>query len=279
MTPATGLDPGRTKLIYERDATRYLRSLPLEHFMEATAQATQRKITVESFDLIQLARPDVQCFSELLIQYPLPGRDPDEPVRVVPDNMVVVHPEPIKAERSFMLPLQPVGPFLVVEYVSQSNQRKDYDDSYRKYERDLRVPYYLLFYPDNEELTLFRLAGESYTTVTPNAAGRLAIPPLELEVGLLNGWVRFWFRGELIPVPTELQQQINALTGQIRAENEARLAAEQRASTAEQRASTAERRATASEQIAESERQARIAVEAELARLREELGRVKGTQP
>lgn len=256
MTPATGLDPGRTKLVYERDADRYLRSLPLEHFMEATAQATQRKITVESFDLIRLDRPDVQCFNELLVQYPVPGRDPDEPARVVPDNMVVVHPEPVRADRSYMLPLQPAGPFLVLEYVSQSNRRKDYDDSYKKYERDLKVPYYLLFYPDNEELTLFRLTGGGYVTVTPNAACRLPIPELELEAALSDGWVRFWFRGRLVPVPTELQQQLDAVSGQLRAESAARLAAEQRASAAEQRASAAE---------------------ADLARLREELARLKGS--
>ena len=33
---------------YDNAAQQYCRSLPLEHFMEATAQATQRKITLES---------------------------------------------------------------------------------------------------------------------------------------------------------------------------------------------------------------------------------------
>ena len=128
MTPVVGLelDPGRTKLIYEWDAQRYLQSLPLEHFMESTAQSTQRKITVASFDVIEKTRPDIQCFSELLIQYPRPGEDPDQPGRVVPDNMVVVFSLPIEAEGSFMTPLQPVGPTLILEYVSKSNERKDY---------------------------------------------------------------------------------------------------------------------------------------------------------
>lgn len=34
MTPTAGLDPARLKIIYEIDAERYCRSLPLEHFME-----------------------------------------------------------------------------------------------------------------------------------------------------------------------------------------------------------------------------------------------------
>ncbi len=33
---------------YAHAARQYLRSLPLEHFMEAAAQATQRKITLET---------------------------------------------------------------------------------------------------------------------------------------------------------------------------------------------------------------------------------------
>ena len=49
MTPVAGLDLTRLKLRYNHDADRYLRSLPLGHFMESPAQATQREITLESF--------------------------------------------------------------------------------------------------------------------------------------------------------------------------------------------------------------------------------------
>ena len=201
MTPAIpqNLDLGRIKVLYEWAEQRYLESLPLVHFMESTPHATQRKITLESFDLIQVSRPDVQCFNELLVQYPRPGQDPDKPGQVVPDNMVIVYPEPIKAVGSFMTPLQPVGPLLVLEYVSKESKRKDYDDNYLKYEKELKVPYYLLFYPDADELTLFRFADGKYTTVRPNERQKYAIPELELEVALNEGWVRYWFRGELLP--------------------------------------------------------------------------------
>jgi hypothetical protein len=37
---------------YAEYAHDYLRSLPPEHFMEATSQGTQRKITLESLDLV-----------------------------------------------------------------------------------------------------------------------------------------------------------------------------------------------------------------------------------
>src|SRR5262249_21142537 len=105
---------------YYKEAQDYLRRLPLEHFMEATPQATQRKITLESLDLVHAKRPEVQVFNELLVQYPLTPRR-RRPGQVVPDNMVVIHDKPIKAEGSFDTPLQPARPFWVLEYVSKSN--------------------------------------------------------------------------------------------------------------------------------------------------------------
>ena len=213
------------RLDYADAAEAYLRSLPPEHFMEATPQATQRKITLESLDLVHARRPDIQLFNELLVQYPH-GRA--KRIRqVVPDNMVVVHPQPIEAVGSYDVPFQPVGPFWVLEYVSKGSRRKDYEDSFRKYERELKVPYYLLFYPDAQEVTLFRHTGRKYVAVLPNAAGRLAIPELNLEAALLEGWVRFWFEGELLPLPADLQRQLEETRRQLRhaqeqAENERR---------------------------------------------------------
>ena len=187
---------------YYQFAQEYLRKLPLEHFMESTPQATQREITLESLALVKARRSDVQVFNELLVQYPLPRRK--RPGQVVPDNMVVIHDQPIKAIGSYDVPLQPVGPFWVLEYVSKSSSRKDYDDNMHKYEHELKVPYYLLFAPDDQKLTLYRHNEDRYSSVEPNEYGRLAIPELEIEVGLLDGWVRFWHRGDLLPLPAEL---------------------------------------------------------------------------
>ena len=203
---------------YYEAAQEYLRNLPLEHFMEATTQGRQRAITLASLALVHADRPDVQVFNELLVQYPLRGQK--RPGQVVPDNMIVVHPEPIQAEGSFDVPLQPAHPFLVLEYVSKSNKRKDYDDNMDKYERRLKVPYYLLFYPDTQDLTLYRHNGRRYVSVKPNEEDRLAIPELDLEVALLDGWVRYWYQGRLLPLPGELQRQRDV-------ERRGRLAAEE----------------------------------------------------
>lgn len=202
---------------YYEAAQEYLRNLPLEHFMEATPQSKQREITVESLALVHAQRPDIQYFNELLVQYPLPKSKKKRKIgQVVPDNMVVVHDEPIKAEGSYDVPLQPVGPFCVMEYVSKSNKRKDYDDNMRKYEHELNVPYYLLFTPDVQELTLYRHTGEKYVTVVPNGNGRCAMERLELEVALLDEWVRYWFRGELLPLPADLLRQVQQMGEQLK---------------------------------------------------------------
>jgi Uma2 family endonuclease len=220
------------RMRYEDAAQAYLRSLPLEHFMEATAQATQRKITLESLDLVHAERPDVQVFNELLVQFARKRRR--WPGQIVPDNMVVKHDEPIKADGSYDVPLQPVGPFWVLEYVSRHTKRKDYEKSFKVYERELKVPYYLLFYPDDQELTLYQLTGKRYVSVKPNEHGRYAIPELELEIALLDGWVRYWFRGQLLPLPADLlrelqetQRQLVEANRRFEEERQARLAAEQ----------------------------------------------------
>jgi Uma2 family endonuclease len=194
------------RFTYEEAAQQYLRSLPLEHFMEATAQATQREITVESLALVKAQRRDLHYFNELLVQYPF-GRT--QKIRqVVPDNMVVKWDGSIDAVSSYNIPLQPVGPLWVMEYVSNSNKRKDYGESFLKYERELKVPYYLLFYPDNQELTLFRLKGKRYVSVRANASGRHPVPDLEMEVAIQESWVRYWYQGRLLLLPAEMEQEL-----------------------------------------------------------------------
>lgn len=239
---------------YERAAEEYLRSLPLEHFMEAVPQATQREITLASLALVKARRPEVQVFNELLVQYPLPRSGGIG--QVVPDNMVVVHEQPLDAKGSYDVEFQPARPFWMLEYVSQHNKRKDYEDNMQKYERELKVPYYLLFYPDGQEMTLYRLKGRKYVSVEPNEEDHVALPELDLEMGLKDGWVRYWYQGELLQLPADLQRELDQTLRQL---------------------AEATRRADEEKHRADEERRARLAAERELAELRaqRERGRPK----
>jgi Uma2 family endonuclease len=268
---------------YERFAQEYLRRLRPEHFMEAFGQSTQRKITVESLDLVQARRPEVQVFSELLVQYSR-GREP-KLHQVVPDNMVVLHDKPISVEGSYVLSLQPAAPFWVLEYVSKNSKRKDYDENFYKYEQELKVPYYLIFHPDEQELTLFRHTKRKYVSVKPNKHGRLPLSELEMEMGLLAGWCRFWYCSELLPLPADLlhraedadrraeQEKQRAEQEKQRAEQEKQRAEQekQRAEQEKQRAEQEKQRAEQEKQRAEQEKQRADAAERELELLRAKL--------
>ena len=245
-------------ITYHSDAHAYLRSLPLEHHMEAFAQGTQREITLESLALVKAHRPDFHVFNEMLVQYPDPKAE-RKIGKVVPDNMVVIHDGPLDVDGYYAIELQPAKPFWVLEYVSKSNERKDYEDNMTKYETMLRVPYYLLFYPDNQDLSLFkyRKYKKAYSSVLANDNQRFPVTELELEVAILDGWVRFWFRGELLPLPADLQRELQTLREQLR--------------TATDRATESERRAAEARLSADRERQAREAAVQELARARAEI--------
>jgi Uma2 family endonuclease len=279
---------------YDKAVDAYLRSLTPENLMEAPPQATQRSITLASLALVSDDRSDVQVFNELLVQYPHPSGQRRRPRQVVPDNAVMVWPEPLQIERSFNLVEQPCKPFWVMEYVSKTNERKDYEESMHKYEHELKVPYYLLFVPEEQELTLYRHNGEKYFSVQPNEHGRYAIPELEMEVGVLDGWVRFWYRGALLPLPAELKRELDKVRREAeqekkRAEQEKKRAeqekkrAEQEKKRAEQekkRAEQEKKRAEKARAEAEREKKRAEAAEAEAERLRKLLAQIQqGRQP
>jgi hypothetical protein len=235
---------------YYDEAQKYLASLTDENHMESTPQATQRRITLASLELVERQMPRVHLFNELLVQYPLPNTTTTG--TVVPDNLVVLHDGELQVRGSYDVPLHPGRLFWALEYVTRGSKRKDYDRNMELYEQALRVPYYLLFQPEALEMSLYRLnTRRKYVSVKPNAQDRYAVPEIEVEVALLDDWVRFWFRGELLPLPGDLLTQLRA-TQQALVQARETLTLEQ---------------------------QARLAAEAEVTRLRAELERLQRPRP
>ena len=189
---------------YQKAREQYARTLPSQH--ETVRQAKQRQIMLCSLDLLQSRRKDVQHFNELLVQYPL--LDQDEMGQVIPDNMVIIHHDAVGAIESYDLPFHPARPFWVIDYVSRLNHRKDYDDNSRRYEKDLKVPFYMRIDVDHQQMNLYRHNGGSYVAVAPNEQGRYAVEDIEVEVAIAGDVVRYWHRGALLRLPAELYEAL-----------------------------------------------------------------------
>jgi hypothetical protein len=100
------------------------------------------------------------------VQYP--RKNKRRPGQVCPDNMVVVWNEQIEAGGSYDVPLQPAPPFWVLEHVSRQSKRKDYEANFEHYEKSLKIRYYLIFYPDVQDLRLYEHNGKKYLETEAN---------------------------------------------------------------------------------------------------------------
>jgi Uma2 family endonuclease len=162
-------------------------------------------------------------------------------------------------------------PDLIVEILSPSTEKVDRKDKRQLYSQVFRTRDYFLYDLDTSKLEGFRLAGDLYQPLRPDAQGRLRSEVLGLDLGLWQGtledetttWARLYTPdGELIPTEAEAKGQLAEAERQ-RAEAQLR-----RAETAEARAMEAERRAG-------DEAAAREAAEERLRLLEEELARLR----
>jgi Uma2 family endonuclease len=191
-----------TREDYERAAQEYYLTLPLEHFMEATPQFSQRLILADALGWIHRHRPQLHFFGELCVLQFVEG----QLVRVVPDLMVVLGDLEDQKRGSYAPELElPV--FWALEIVSPSN-RGEYTEKRELYEQKLKVPYYLIYDPEAAplQLCLYRHDGTEYQIVRPNEHGRYPIQEIDLEIGLIDGWARLWFEGELVKTADEREE-------------------------------------------------------------------------
>jgi Uma2 family endonuclease len=176
-----------------------------------------------------------------------------------PDFFVVKDVEPRPDRRSWKI-WEEDGRFpdVIVELLSPSTANTDLTTKKRLYERTFRTPEYFAYDPDSRRLRGWRLEKRGYRALKPNEHGWLWSEELGVWLGEWQGeyeraqavWLRFYTAdGHLVPTGEEAQAA-------------ARREAEARAAQTEARA--------AQEAIARRE------AEAELARLRDELARLRG---
>ena len=154
--------------------------------------------------------------------------------------------------RSYVLWKEFVAPLIAIEFVS-GNGEEERDKTppsktakagkFWVYEQAIRIPFYGIFEARKALLEVYRLVDGSYQKIQLNERGHFSIPPMGVELGLIEDdgvpWVRWWDDGGNL-----------LLTGDERAivEKQARLEAEEIA----QQAKLAQQQA---EEIAQQERQ------------------------
>jgi Uma2 family endonuclease len=160
--------------------------------------------------------------------------------------------------RSYVLWKEVVHPLLIVEFVSGDGSEERDSTPFRGkfwvYEQAVCAPYYAIYEVEKGTVELFKLNGGKYHLVVPNEAGRLAVEPLGVELGIWRGtyrgmdlpWLRVWdaATGLLLPTAEEL----------LKAERQLNQEGKQRAETAESLLDDTRRRLEEECERAENER-------------------------
>jgi Uma2 family endonuclease len=221
--------------------------------VESTKHRKQSNLMMQWLERVFRDRAGVCIAGDLAVYYQQ-GHSP-----VVPDVMVVFGVE-VRERKAYLVWKEGKGPDWVLELLSASTAEKDRETNYGIYEQRVRVPEYVWFNPDDpKELRAFRLRGGRYEEMAADERGWLWSEELRLYLGVHEGWLRLYdAEGNLVLSGDEHAQR----------EQAAREAAEEQARLAQQRAEAAGEEAA-------QERAARAEAEAELARLREELARLK----
>lgn len=112
-------------------------------------------------------------------------------------------------------------PDLIIELLSNSTAETDKTTKKNLYQDQFRTQEYFWFSPDDLELTGFKLVGQEYQEIIPNAAGLLKSEVLGLFLGIYQEKLRYFTsEGDLVSTPEEaaLKAENRANEAQNRAE-------------------------------------------------------------
>ena len=154
-----------------------------------------------------------------------------------PDVFFVDQVAPKKEERKAWVSWEEGGrlPDLIMEILSPSTEKIDRNDKMKLFSRVFRTRDYFLCDLDSAKLEGFRLAGDLYQPIRPDARGRLRSEVLGLDLGLWQGTVEgeetAWARlltpdGDLVPTQVEAASQRAEAAGRRQRANQRAEAAE-----------------------------------------------------
>jgi Uma2 family endonuclease len=224
-------------------------------------------------------RPDVYFTADMFFYY-----EQGNPRAVKAPDVMVIKGVTSRAERrTYKLWIEQKVPSVIFEVTSEETKRDDFvlkRDLYAK----LGVPEYFLFDPLGEYLDPplrgYRLDGELYVPIVPDARGMLESRELGLKIREFEDTVRFFEANTNQPIPnyTDFPEETRILRANLAAGRK-QIDLEKKKAQRESRKAKAERqKAEAERQNAEAERQKAEALEAEVARLRALLGE-RGIEP
>ncbi len=225
---------------------------------EAHVEATLDLL--QSFKWFFRDRPEVYAAANMFLYY----EEGNPRARVCPDVYVAVGVASRRHRRTYKVWEEGAPPFLAVEVTSRSTRREDLGKKRSVYQA-IGVSEYVLFDPLDEYLKprfqAFRRVGNELVRVLPTATGLHAIPSLGLALAPRDDRLDVVDLATGKTTPRLVEATVRAERESVRAEQES-ARAEQESARAEQESARADR-----------ERRRRQELEAEVARLREELDR------
>jgi Uma2 family endonuclease len=133
--------------------------------------------------------------------------DPPERGAKAPDWFCVLGVPALLDEqmrRSYVMWQEIIAPLLVLEYVSgDGTEERDptpYEGKFWVYENAIRPSFYGIFEPNQGRVEVYHLLDGRFQLMAANERGRVAIPPLGVELGIWQGqfgnyelsWLRWW---------------------------------------------------------------------------------------
>ncbi len=245
--------------------------------MDTERQALQMDLLFETLRL-HYAGQNVYVGKNQIIYYSL------EQVRnsdFLGPDVYVVFDVPDRQRKSWVIWQEGKGPDVVIQILSPRTRARDRGEKRRIYQDLMRVPQYVWYDPESQELVGLLLSPEErlYQPLDRDREGRLPCPVLGLSLVLWEGsyqarggtWLRWTtVDGSVLPTREEAEHA-RAEAERIRADME-NLRADQERTRAE-----AERRARGGAELAaEAERRRVAELEALLARYRARFGDVNG---